>query len=55
MPRRIVAAGGIGLVEVGLQPLGADQTSNHLPRGGEVTPARLDPVVAAARIDIAEG
>jgi hypothetical protein len=55
MPCRIVAAGGVGLVEVGLQPLGADQTSNHLPRGGEVTPARLDPVVAAVRIDIAQG
>ena len=55
MPRRIIAAGFVGLVEVGVQPLGADQTPNRLPRRGEITPARLDPIVAAARIVVAEG
>ena len=54
MPRRVVARRGPGLREVGFQPLGAHQAPNRLARRGEVGPARLDLVVAALRILVAE-
>ena len=54
MARRIVSRGGIGLVEIGVQPCRADQAPNRLARGGEIAPTGLDPIIAAARIVVAE-
>ena len=54
MARRVVARRGPGLREVGFQPLGTHQAPNRLARRGEVGPARLDLVVAALRILVAQ-
>ena len=54
MAGRVVAAGGIGPVEIGVDAVGADETANGLPGVGEIGAAGFDAIVATTGIVVAE-
>ena len=54
MTHRIVAAGGIGLIEVGGHALGPDQAAHGIPGGREIGAAGIDAIVATAGIVVAQ-